>query len=221
MVATLDNVWLYFELEENEEASHTDIPTLAMPIYLFIPPIPRPSDNEEKWDAWLEGRKYYWSFDLSGKDKIPEDEWLRLGLPLFKSSVIVLHRWWDSDVYDTIQVVNRHQGCNPVSMELAVSLKHSILEVAGRNTRFEEVQGDGELVFLFFCPAISDAGYSQDEALANGAGAESPMPFEIRSTFEDRIRWIRAYRSLFSGHTGTSSNDQCPLPNVLDVLDVD
>ncbi|KAI3608134.1 hypothetical protein WG66_006577 [Moniliophthora roreri] len=42
-------------------------------VYLFIRPIPRPSDGEATWRSWVFDEKYFWSLDLSGSG-IREDD---------------------------------------------------------------------------------------------------------------------------------------------------
>ncbi|EEB88748.1 hypothetical protein MPER_13244, partial [Moniliophthora perniciosa FA553] len=79
----LDGLWLSLQCEDSTQTS-SNIPT-DQPVYLFIPPIPCPSDPETTWKSWLQGSKYFWSFDPSGNEKIPEDIRLSLGLPSLTS----------------------------------------------------------------------------------------------------------------------------------------
>jgi hypothetical protein len=137
IIGILFSFYLRFELVEEHESSHTctDVPE-ETPIYLFIRPIPRPCDSDEKWHSWLREALYYWSFDSSGVEAMPEQERLNLGLPKFTTKIETVHDWWDWDTYDALEMIHLSRGFDPTSTELATSLGHTILEVVDRKSPF-------------------------------------------------------------------------------------
>ncbi|KAI3604073.1 hypothetical protein WG66_000846 [Moniliophthora roreri] len=56
-----------------ENTSITSGSSGAGPVYLFIQPVPQPSDDNEVWRFWAEGTKYFWSSDPSGKEEMDEE----------------------------------------------------------------------------------------------------------------------------------------------------
>ncbi|KAK7019770.1 hypothetical protein VNI00_017936 [Paramarasmius palmivorus] len=143
--AALSHVQLVFRRNKDATPTHSDWHVnTTLPIYLFIRPVPRPSDDGDKWNVWLKGTKYYWAFDASGKRSIRSHERLKLGLPLFDTAIQVWHQWWDCDAHSAIQMVNHHKGFNPTSLDLARSFGCQIFEIIDGSMRSEEVKEDDQ-----------------------------------------------------------------------------
>ncbi|KAK7019774.1 hypothetical protein VNI00_017940 [Paramarasmius palmivorus] len=201
----LDEFWLEFRRERDEEASRIPIDILSSPIYLFIQLVPRPSDDENKWDDWLGGRGYYWSYDSAGKEEMSEGERRRLGLPMFEATIDVWHYWWDLDVYDAIEMVNRHKGFDPVSLDLARFLDYLPLEVVSRNTRFEVVEEE-----YFQDEEVEDAVSITSNGGSGSVGVATSMDAQLgpmmdvdqRSPSAFRNSWIRRLKVKFAQRFG-------------------
>ncbi|EEB94172.1 hypothetical protein MPER_07058, partial [Moniliophthora perniciosa FA553] len=63
----LDSCWLHFQPEAHQAQRRGKIPAADRPIYLFVLRIPQPVDQENVWDSWIKGKKYFWSFDAYGR----------------------------------------------------------------------------------------------------------------------------------------------------------
>ncbi|KAK7018679.1 hypothetical protein VNI00_018334 [Paramarasmius palmivorus] len=170
----LSVVHLVFERAEAQEASPPTGISNDVPIYLFIRPLPRPCDDEKRWDAWLKGSKYFWSFDCSGSDEIPDHERLKLGLPFLEADLGVWHHSWDRDAYDVLEMIHRSRRFDPTSAELARSLRRLILEVVGDDARFKEL----------------NLKNSND-------GVDLRQTQRFPMTFPNRIQWLRMHRSSY------------------------
>jgi hypothetical protein len=134
---------LNFKRVGEHQTSHTHVHLPEeTPIYLFIRPIPHACNDEDTWDSWLRDGKYYWSLDSSGVDEMSDNKRLSLGLPAFRTEIGVWYSWWGRETYDILKMIHCSQGFEPTSPELAVSLGYTILEVAGRMPRFEELKDD-------------------------------------------------------------------------------
>uniref|UniRef100_A0A0W0GA62 Protein kinase domain-containing protein n=1 Tax=Moniliophthora roreri TaxID=221103 RepID=A0A0W0GA62_MONRR len=117
-------------------------PLVAAPAYLFIRPIPRPSDDVTAWKSWVEGQFYFWSFDPSGQQKISAVTQALLRLPSFTLGLFIVHRYWDSSHYETVKKLHRHCGFDPRKSDLTHSLGLPILEVIGDDDRFRILEED-------------------------------------------------------------------------------
>ncbi|ESK84923.1 hypothetical protein Moror_9263 [Moniliophthora roreri MCA 2997] len=136
----LNGFWLGLQCKSDQQ-TFTDGNILTNePFYLFIQPIPHPSDGETIWNTWVQRPKYLWSFDASGHKEIPEDIQFSLGLPSFTSELAVVHNFWDQIGYDAIQQLQMLNGFNSTTTDFAQSLGHQILEVIGDRAHFEEVE---------------------------------------------------------------------------------
>uniref|UniRef100_A0A0W0G5L0 Uncharacterized protein n=2 Tax=Moniliophthora roreri TaxID=221103 RepID=A0A0W0G5L0_MONRR len=120
-----------------ENTSITSGSSGAGPVYLFIQPIPQPSENKEVWRSWAEGTKYFWSSDPSGKEEMSEAMQLSLGLPSFTSEVRFLYAYWDQSVYEAIKMIHHYHHFDPSTIDLAGLFGYSILEVVGDDDQFE------------------------------------------------------------------------------------
>uniref|UniRef100_A0A0W0G9T6 Uncharacterized protein n=1 Tax=Moniliophthora roreri TaxID=221103 RepID=A0A0W0G9T6_MONRR len=136
----LNMFWLNWECQKKHPMqNNSDIPA-NKPLYLFIQPIPRPSDSETIWNSWVMGSKYFWSFDSSGHQRMAEHLQVFLELPSFTCWIEVEHLWWNHSAYNVIQQLHVFKGLNPKTLSLTQSLNCSILEVVGDEKRFEELQ---------------------------------------------------------------------------------
>jgi hypothetical protein len=152
ITGTILGFLLVLERVGEHGTSHTymDLPE-ETPIYLFIRPIPRACDDEDRWDSWLRDAKYYWALDSSGVNEMLEHERLNLGLPAFTTVIAVQHTWWDREAYDALEMIYRSRGFDPTSTELATSLGYTILEVTSRKLRFEELNDNCEHPPFYQC----------------------------------------------------------------------
>ncbi|KAI3602598.1 hypothetical protein WG66_009360 [Moniliophthora roreri] len=136
--------WLSFQCQKKHSAQKNRDISASEPLYLFIQPIPRPSDSETTWNSWVMRSKYFWSFDSSGCREMSEDLQVSLELLSFASQIEVWHIWWNCSAYDAIQQLHASKGFNPKTLSLTQSLKLPIFEVVGGEGRLEELQ-DAEL----------------------------------------------------------------------------
>ncbi|ESK84921.1 hypothetical protein Moror_9261 [Moniliophthora roreri MCA 2997] len=128
--------WLYLRCEHQRALKSNDIST--KPIYLFTRPIPRPSDSKSIWNAWTEGKKYFWSFNRSGGEEISEDTQLSLGLPSFTSRFEIRHNWWDDNTYNAIRQLHVFKGFDPQTTDFAQSLGLPNFRIVGQ-ARFDHI----------------------------------------------------------------------------------
>uniref|UniRef100_A0A0W0GEP9 Uncharacterized protein n=1 Tax=Moniliophthora roreri TaxID=221103 RepID=A0A0W0GEP9_MONRR len=140
--STLSSIKFIFKCKRQhpmpqENTSITSGSSGAGPVYLFIQPIPQPSDNDEVWRFWAEGTKYFWSSDSFGKEEMSEDMQLSLGLPSFTSEIYAIYYYWDQSAYEAIKMVHHHHHFDPSTVDLASMAGHSILELVGDDDRFE------------------------------------------------------------------------------------
>ncbi|ESK86064.1 hypothetical protein Moror_9378 [Moniliophthora roreri MCA 2997] len=108
------------------------------PTYLFVRPIPRPSDNETTWRSWAKS-VYFWSFDPFGREEISESKRISLGLPSFR---IEIHLWYTSWNFNTYKVMERFQhfkGFDPTTTDYAHSLSYPIIQVVEDKDCFQEL----------------------------------------------------------------------------------
>ncbi|ESK83271.1 hypothetical protein Moror_15057 [Moniliophthora roreri MCA 2997] len=124
---------------------NTDFTSSSASVYLFIQPIPQPSDNEEIWRSWSEGTKYLWSSDPSGKEEMPEAMQVSLGLPSFTSTIKVWDSCWDQSAYEAIKMLHDYYHFDSTTTALADSVGLSILEVVGNDDQFEVLNAPGTL----------------------------------------------------------------------------
>ncbi|ESK83599.1 hypothetical protein Moror_12060 [Moniliophthora roreri MCA 2997] len=133
--------WLELDCQKKHLTQNNRDTPANKPLYLFILPIPKPSDSETIWNSWVTGSKYFWSFDSSGNQEVSED----LELPSLLSRIMVRHVWWDHSAYNAIQQLHISKGFDPRTLSLTQLLEFSILEVIGDEERFEELQ-DAQLL---------------------------------------------------------------------------
>ncbi|KAK7022829.1 hypothetical protein VNI00_016910, partial [Paramarasmius palmivorus] len=123
-----------------ERTSPYKEPNIPLNVYLFIQPVPRPSDDEAIWRSWLEGKKYFWSFDPFGREMVPELVRAHLGLPSFASRIVAWHFIWSSAHYNVIRKLHTSEGFDPTTADFALSLCFPILDVVGDESRFEDLE---------------------------------------------------------------------------------
>uniref|UniRef100_A0A0W0EYW8 Uncharacterized protein n=1 Tax=Moniliophthora roreri TaxID=221103 RepID=A0A0W0EYW8_MONRR len=128
--------WLYLRCKHQRALKSNDIST--KPIYLFTRPIPRPSDSKSIWNAWIEGKKYFWSFNRSGGEEISEDTQLSLGLPSFTSRFEIRHNWWGDNTYNAIRQLHVSKGFDPQTTDFAQSLGLPNFRIVG-GARFDHI----------------------------------------------------------------------------------
>ncbi|ESK83309.1 hypothetical protein Moror_8818 [Moniliophthora roreri MCA 2997] len=138
----------------------TNIAQDTRPVYLFICPVPQPSDSGEIHKFWAESTKYYWSLDESGihDPKMSEATQKSMGLPSFASQINVMHRGWVRDAYGVVQKIHSIHGFNPATADLAHSLGLPILDVISDDVRSKN--GEDSEVDL---PA--SGGFDSDEEI--------------------------------------------------------
>ncbi|ESK86384.1 hypothetical protein Moror_4977 [Moniliophthora roreri MCA 2997] len=137
--ALFDTFWLYLlpEVEEINPVTNVDV-SFDTPVYLFVRPVPRPSD-EMSWNEWIRTPKYYWSSDALGQREMSDALRVSLGLPTFATQISIWHDSWDERAYMAIDRLQRHHGFDPSTVAFSQSLHYPILEVVGDTLRFEEV----------------------------------------------------------------------------------
>uniref|UniRef100_A0A0W0G530 Uncharacterized protein n=2 Tax=Moniliophthora roreri TaxID=221103 RepID=A0A0W0G530_MONRR len=139
---TLSRLQLIFKCKRQhpmpqENTSITSGSSGAPLVYLFIHPLPQPSENDEVWRSWAEGTKYFWSSDPFGKEKMTEAMQLLLGLPSFISELEAYYAHWDQSAYKAIEMVHHHHHFDSPTTSLAGLVGFLILKVVGDDDRFE------------------------------------------------------------------------------------
>ncbi|KAI3620793.1 hypothetical protein WG66_008776 [Moniliophthora roreri] len=125
---------------------NTDLTSSGALVYLFIQPIPQPSDNEEILRSWAESTKYFWSFDSSGKEKMSKAMQVSLGLPSFTFTIDVDYLDWDQSAYEAIKMLHDYHHFDSTTTALADSVGLPILEVVGDDDWFEELDAPETLL---------------------------------------------------------------------------
>ncbi|KAK7042988.1 hypothetical protein VNI00_008726 [Paramarasmius palmivorus] len=141
---------LILRLERTSSHQELDIPPN---IYLFIRPIPRPSDDEAIWRSWMEGEKYVWSFDPLGRQMVPDRVRAHLRLPSFAPRMYARNIVWSPGHYNAIQKLHISKGFVTTTMDFTFSLGLPILEVIGDESRFEDLEDLEELRSYTLPPA--------------------------------------------------------------------
>ncbi|KAI3604194.1 hypothetical protein WG66_010080 [Moniliophthora roreri] len=147
-------------------------------VYLFIQPIPQHSDNEGIWRSWVEGTKYFWSSDPSGKEEVSEAMQVSLGLPSFTSTIEVLHSYWDQSVYEAIKMLHDYHHFDSTTTVLADSVGLTILEVVGNDSQFEVLDGMDPEIIAFDTRDTTQNKINKAEAYLEEDGAKDAIELE-------------------------------------------
>uniref|UniRef100_A0A0W0FCD4 Uncharacterized protein n=1 Tax=Moniliophthora roreri TaxID=221103 RepID=A0A0W0FCD4_MONRR len=107
--------------------------------YLFVRPIPRPSDDETTRRSRIESM-YFWSLDPSGQEEMSESTKVSLGLPSFETTIEFWYKSWDFKTYKLIESFQRFKGFDPKATDYARSLGYPLLQVVGDEDRFQELK---------------------------------------------------------------------------------
>ncbi|ESK87474.1 hypothetical protein Moror_11595 [Moniliophthora roreri MCA 2997] len=125
--------------------------------YLFVQPIPRPSDDETTWRSWTEST-YFWSLDPSGEEEMLESTRVSLGLPSFRPEINLWYKHWNFETYKVIEKYQRFKGFDPKTTDYARSLGYPLIQVVRDEDRFQEL---GE--------SNDDCSASEDEESMSGS----------------------------------------------------
>ncbi|KAI3621210.1 hypothetical protein WG66_014494 [Moniliophthora roreri] len=125
--------------------------------YLFVRPIPRPSDDETTWRSWTEST-YFWSLDPSGEEEMLESTRVSLGLPSFRPEINLWYKHWNFETYKVIEKYQRFKGFDPKTTDYARSLGYPLIQVVRDEDRFQEL---GE--------SNDDCSASEDEESMSGS----------------------------------------------------
>ncbi|KAI3621412.1 hypothetical protein WG66_000034 [Moniliophthora roreri] len=148
-----DGLYLIFKCKRKHSMpqENTNFTSSGASVYLFIQPVPQPSDNEEVWRSWAEGTKYFWSFDSSGKKEIPEAMQESLGLPSFTTTGTIKRWSWEQSVYKAIKMLHDYHHFDSTTTDLAYFVGLPILKVVGDDNQFEVLGGmNPEMISLKF-----------------------------------------------------------------------
>ncbi|KAK7022844.1 hypothetical protein VNI00_016925, partial [Paramarasmius palmivorus] len=158
-------------------------PIIPPKVYLFIRPIPRPSDEKAIWRSWMDSEKYFWSFDMSGKEMVPEPVQTHLGLPSFTFKVTSYQYTWSPSHYHAIRKLQISEGFDPTTSDFGLSLDLPIIEVtSGDNDRFEDFEGSSSL------PLAGDHPEPRDTGERSTRGSDTKKPNTV-------IRTVRSTRA--------------------------
>ncbi|ESK86068.1 hypothetical protein Moror_9366 [Moniliophthora roreri MCA 2997] len=131
----------FYRTKENAyEQRNTDATLDKSTGYLFIRPVPRLSDDETIWMSWAESAKYFWSFDPSGQEEMSESTRKSLGLPSFTTGTLLVGRYWDLDIYNTVEQLQISKNLDPKTTELARSLGYPLMQVVRDDNRLQELE---------------------------------------------------------------------------------
>ncbi|EEB89532.1 hypothetical protein MPER_12355 [Moniliophthora perniciosa FA553] len=173
---------LALELHSTEENAckqeSTDTTSKTPTVYLFVQPIPRPSDDEMIWRSWAESAKYFWSVDHLGKEEMPESTRISLGIPSYRAKIEVWHQSWDVNAYKAIEKLHSSKGFDPKTTDFARSLGHPLMQVVGDEDRFEHLEDSTSSATI---ADILDS-YNRD-----GLGADDPCPTTSEAPDPDEI----------------------------------
>ncbi|KAF9261556.1 hypothetical protein L218DRAFT_988850 [Marasmius fiardii PR-910] len=102
-------------------------------IYFFLECCPSP-----------DGRFYFWSHDPSGQKPLPRDMCKYLGLP-FKLSLemVYIQSTWPTEIYKALHDYQISRGFDSRTTEFAQSMYSPIWEVVPPESRFQELNEDG------------------------------------------------------------------------------
>ncbi|ESK90993.1 hypothetical protein Moror_16391 [Moniliophthora roreri MCA 2997] len=160
----------YFGLVLRCHRGDTITTTLMSPIYLFIRPFPHPSDCETVLQSWVESSEYFWSFDASGKEEIPVETQVSLGLPSFTSSISFCPRSWNSSTYGAVEELHRYYGYDPRTTDLARSLGYPVLEIVGDDERqFQDLEN----LEVLSCSHVAELDADSSDEYTSSEGSES------------------------------------------------
>ncbi|KAK7047419.1 hypothetical protein VNI00_006650 [Paramarasmius palmivorus] len=140
--ANLRGFWFDFERDEQTLPQNPAEARNDRPAFLFIRPVPRPADGESAWKAWSEKKKYFWSYDASGQEKMSEERHLALGLPSFNIRMRLSHTWWSNVDYNDVKRIHAQRRFDPTTTDLCRSLNFPVLVIIGDENRFVEIEDD-------------------------------------------------------------------------------
>ncbi|KAK7041817.1 hypothetical protein VNI00_009106 [Paramarasmius palmivorus] len=208
----INDFMLYCECEQRKSPQRPTGVPIDTPVYLFIHPIPQPSDDESTWDAWVKGKKYSWSFDPLGNEEISdaENEQWNLGIPLLKIFIRNLHRWWDLEAYDTIQALHTLHAFDPTSVRLArsVGFPYQLVEIINPDSgRFEYISDEEEDLSTAY-PDNSESWF-----------AHSDNPIQAPTIHIDEVRDNMDAEGLFVSNFDDSDSMDVDgqLPDAMDI----
>ncbi|ESK87325.1 hypothetical protein Moror_5734 [Moniliophthora roreri MCA 2997] len=100
------------------------------PIYLFVSPLPM---SVSELISWMNDPGHYWSFDETGRSRIPEDECTRLGLPMLEPDAqgFLDLLGWPLTAHSTIHAWQSARGFDLTTTDFARHLGYPELEVFG------------------------------------------------------------------------------------------
>uniref|UniRef100_A0A0W0FS79 Uncharacterized protein n=1 Tax=Moniliophthora roreri TaxID=221103 RepID=A0A0W0FS79_MONRR len=124
--AMSNGFWLGFHRKKGHQMSEENA-DIMLSVYFFIGPIPSPSEHETSWKSWTEGRKYFWSFDPSGQERLSKAAEAALGLPSFMSSIENVNLHWHRHTYEAVHRLHLLQGSNPATTDLVRNIGLPVL----------------------------------------------------------------------------------------------
>ncbi|ESK86071.1 hypothetical protein Moror_9369 [Moniliophthora roreri MCA 2997] len=148
----------------------TDTALGSSPVYLFIRPVPCPSDDETVWQSWAESAKYFWSFDSSGQEEMLESTRISLGIPSFTAGIEVHRYSWNLEDYKAIEKLHISKGFDPETTDLAHSFGYPFMRIIGDKDRFEYLDSTSSAT-------IADILGSYDDLNVDDNGSVSGIPY--------------------------------------------
>ncbi|KAK7033911.1 hypothetical protein VNI00_012535 [Paramarasmius palmivorus] len=124
-----------------EHSIAQESPDLPREVFLFILPVPRPSDGTAAWKSWMDSEKYFWSFNSFGRGTESNATQAFTRLPSFECTISIRHDYWNYGHYDAMRMLHEAEGFRPTTTDLARSVGLPLLEAVRDDDWFEGLQG--------------------------------------------------------------------------------
>ncbi|KAJ7724765.1 hypothetical protein B0H16DRAFT_1736513 [Mycena metata] len=138
---TLDTKFVGFTLWGT---SMTDAPTDQVYLFLFPPKVNFVAGQFTATNL-EDSKKYYWSLDPAGLDRLTHEVAEDFGLPTLQFSVEVYWRRWDRSDPDIIREFHAAKGFDPDSQDVAIAMGYPLVDVKAIKNSVSKLTGQCSL----------------------------------------------------------------------------